>query len=196
MNVDALVATRPAPRAPESRPGRPKGRGGRGRLAGFVALCLACVSVSVAYLVHADRRHPRVSVPVVDQETAASSVEAVQAEPHVVFRTMALGEAGLIALAPFKAPDGSRVLTNLEYLRVHVAAGGGLCLTDKGDLFTPYNVVFLGPDLKPRHKESLAGLISRARVSPDGRYGAPRCSSPAIRMLPRARSPPRQPCTT
>jgi hypothetical protein len=84
---------------------------------------------------------------------------------------MAAGQAGRLALAPLDAPDGPRVLTDLDCLRVHVAAGNGLCLSDKGSLFTPYDIVFLGPDLEPRHKESLAGLISRARVSPDGRYG-------------------------
>ena len=53
-----------------------------------------------------------------------------------------------------------------------MTAGNGLCLSDHGDLLTPYKVVFFGPDFGPRHTESLPGVTSRARVSPDGNYGA------------------------
>ncbi|MGH8994186.1 MAG: hypothetical protein ACRDYV_00310 [Acidimicrobiia bacterium] len=144
----------------------------RSRTVLFVALCLTCVAVSAGYLVHADRRETQASTAGVVEEPAPVAVDAVQAQPHVVFRSMAAGQAGHLSLAPLGAPDGPRVATDLECLRIHVAAGRGLCLSDKGSLFTPYDIVFLGPDLKARHKESLAGLISRARVSPDGRYGA------------------------
>ncbi|HLF41075.1 MAG TPA: hypothetical protein VI854_06325, partial [Acidimicrobiia bacterium] len=61
---------------------------------------------------------------------------------------------------------------DLECVRVYFAGGRGLCLTDKGTLFTPWNIVFLDADLRPYHTEALAGIISRARISPDGRYGA------------------------
>jgi hypothetical protein len=142
------------------------------KVAGFVALCVACLSVPVAYLVHTGRRQAQVSAGIVERRPAPGTLEAVQSEPHVVFRTMAPGEAGRLAVAPLGAPDGPRIPTDIECLRIHFAAGNGLCLTEKGELFTPYTIVFLGPDLEPRHKESLAGLISRARVSPDGRYGA------------------------
>lgn len=142
----------------------------RAKVAGFVALCVTCLSVSVAYLVHADQRETKAS-GVVQEQAPPVAVEAVRSQPHVVFRTMAAGQAGHLALAPLDAPDGPRVLTDLDCLRVYMAAASGLCLSDEGSLFTPYDIVFLGPDLEPRHKESLAGLISRARVSPDGRYG-------------------------
>ena len=32
-----------------------------------------------------------------------------------------------------------------------------------------YEVKITGPDFKPRHKLELAGIPSRARISPDGR---------------------------
>lgn len=146
-------------------------RVGRAKAAGFVALCVTCVAVTVAYVAHADRRERGVAAGTIEPASPAT-VGSVQAEPHVVFRTLAPGEAGHLALAPLAAPDGPRIVTDLECLRVHSAAGNGLCLKEEGELFTPYDIVFLGPDLQPRHTESLAGLISRARVSPDGRYGA------------------------
>jgi hypothetical protein len=142
----------------------------RAKAAAFVALCVACVAVSVAYVSHADRRERGVAAGTIEP-ASPTTVSSTQAEPYVVFRTLAPGEAGHLALAPLAAPDGPRTVTDLECLRIHFAAGRGLCLRDKGELFTPYDIVFLGPDLQPRHTESLAGLISRARVSPDGRYG-------------------------
>jgi hypothetical protein len=142
----------------------------RARVLGFVALCVACVAVTVVYVAHADRRERTTSAGTVEP-AAPTSVQAVQDEPYVVFRTLAAGEAGHLALAPLAEPNGARTVIDLECLRVYFAAGNGLCLKEKGELFTPYDIVFLGPDLQPRHKESLAGLISRARISPDGRYG-------------------------
>ena len=161
--VDDLAPPRPAP-----APAGPRRPTGRARVAGFVALCVACVSVSVAYLAHAERRDRR---EVLEADPAAAGPETVVAAPHVVFRTLAAGEAGLVAVAPVADPDGPRTLTELDCLRVYMAAGNGMCLTEKGGTFTPYSVVFFGPDFRPRGRESLAGLMSRARVSPDGRYG-------------------------
>ncbi|MGH8972138.1 MAG: hypothetical protein ACRD0C_02915 [Acidimicrobiia bacterium] len=169
MNLDQLVDA-PAPRPVAPPPVGPRRPSGRARVAGFVALCVACVSVSVAYLTHAERRDRR-DVPAVDPEVAAAGLEGVVAQPHVVFRTLAAGQAGLVAVAPAADPDGPRALTELDCLRVYMAAGSGMCLTEKGGTFTPYSVVFFGPDFRPRGQESLAGLMSRARVSPDGRYG-------------------------
>ncbi len=163
--VDAPAPERPAPGSPGPR--RPAGRA---RVAAFVALCVACLSVSVAYLAHAERRDDR-HLPEVDPAVAAAGLEGVVASPHVVFRTLAAGQAGLVAVAPVADPDGPRTLTELDCLRVYMAAGNGMCLTEKGGTFTPYSVVFFGPDFRPRGQESLAGLMSRARVSPDGRYG-------------------------
>ena len=52
--------------------------------------------------------------------------------------------------------------------RVHMAAGRGLCLgqTSRGGAFT------FDDTFQPRHEISVSGIPSRARVSPDGRYGA------------------------
>ena len=152
--------------------------GSRARVAIFVGLVAACVAVSVGYLAHADRRAPRVTAGVVDPAT----LESTRAGPHVVFRSLADGQAGLLAVAPLAPPGGAgvspdvpggrRLPLDLECVRVYFSAGRGLCLTDKGTLFTPYNIIFLGSDLQPYHTEALAGIISRARISPDGRYGA------------------------
>jgi len=55
-----------------------------------------------------------------------------------------------------------------------VAAGRGLCLAEQDDdpFGSPYRARFFGPDLKTVHELPLAGLPSRARVSPDGTLGS------------------------
>ncbi len=152
----------------------------RRRIAAFVALCVVSLAASAAYLVRAQARQPRiVRAGVVDPAAAPDSLGALLAEPHVLFRSTAPGRQGLVGLAHLvglgkaaaTGTGGGRTLLDLQCARVAFAGGNGLCLTDQGSLFTPYNIVFLGPDLQPRHQESLAGVISRARVSPDGRYG-------------------------
>jgi dipeptidyl aminopeptidase/acylaminoacyl peptidase len=78
---------------------------------------------------------------------------------------------GYAAVAALANPGAPPTLTGLRCHRIHMAAGTGLCLAD-GDLFTPYKALVVGPDFQPRHELALAGLPSRARVSPDGRMGA------------------------
>ena len=57
--------------------------------------------------------------------------------------------------------------------RVYFAAHRGLCLVSRhGLLQTGYEAKITGPDFKPRRELQLAGIPSRARISPDGRYGA------------------------
>jgi hypothetical protein len=56
-------------------------------------------------------------------------------------------------------------------MRLHVAAGRGLCLSIAPS-GVDFRVSLLGRDLSPGTTISLPGVPSRARVSPDGRYGA------------------------
>lgn len=137
----------------------------------FSALTLASAAVAVGYVTHAAGRGERVQAGVVDPEVSAASLADVTAGPHVVFRSLAPGDDGRLAAAPLSDPDGERVVTDQMCMRVYATAGNGLCLSEQGDLFTPYDIRFLGPDMQPHHTESLSGLISRARISPDGTRG-------------------------
>jgi hypothetical protein len=102
---------------------------------------------------------------------------ALRAQPHVVFQNVR-GEAGddlyaRVALAPVDEPGQTRVTTRLLCERVHFAGARGLCLVSRqGVLQTGYEVTITDPDFKPRRKLRLTGIPSRARISPDGRYGA------------------------
>jgi len=69
-------------------------------------------------------------------------------------------------------PGGQRAVTDLPCTRLYMAAGNGICLSDRGDILNPYKVIFYGDDFKPRASSPLPGVPSRARVSADGKYGS------------------------
>jgi Tol biopolymer transport system component len=77
-----------------------------------------------------------------------------------------------VAVAQEAQPD-SRRITQLTCERVHYAGERGLCLNPVQGLLGPqFDAIIFGPDFKPRDKVRVTGIITRTRVSPDGRYGA------------------------
>jgi hypothetical protein len=98
-------------------------------------------------------------------------------KPHVVFQNVSgrpgSGTYARVALAPADEPGRTRKISRLLCERVYFAADRGLCLLSRQGVFqTGYDVKITGPDFKPTRKLSLTGIPSRARISPDGRYGA------------------------
>ena len=91
----------------------------------------------------------------------------------VVFRSLGGGEGGArVAVAPLAAAGGRRTLEPLRCDRVYFgAAGRGLCLARGSGFAAGYEAQVIGPDMRVLHKLDVAGIPSRARVSPDGRYG-------------------------
>jgi hypothetical protein len=148
----------------------------RWRALGFVALCLVCLSAAGGYVFHSNARHRALTQAAAALPPAApESVAAVEARPHVLFRNLSVAaRAGFVALAPLTAPDGPRQITDYPCSRLHMAAGHGLCLVEQQDdpFGSPYRARIFGPDFETVHDQPLAGLPSRARVSPDGRFGA------------------------
>lgn len=147
----------------------------RWRALGFVALSVACLSVALGYVLHSNSRHRALTQAATALTAAPESLAAVQAQPHLVFRNLSTAaEAGFVALTPLGAPGGPRQITDYACSRVHMAAGHGLCLVEQQDdpFGSPYRARIFGADLRTVHELPLAGLPSRARVSPDGRLGA------------------------
>ena len=148
----------------------------RWRVLGFLALCLVCVGSATGYVLHSKTRTPsRAQAGTVRTAATPESVAAVEAQPHVLFRNMSTAaQAGYAALAPLGDPDGPRQITDYPCRRLYMAAGHGLCLAEQADdpFGTPYRARFFGPDFKTTRELPLAGLPSRARVSPDGALGA------------------------
>jgi len=148
----------------------------RWRALGFVTLSVVCVSTGGGYVLQSNARHRALTQAAAALPAAApESVAAIQAQPHLLFRNLSeAAQAGFVGLAPLGAPNGSRQITGYSCSRLHVAAGHGLCLAEQQDdpFGAPYRARIFGPDFRTVHEVPLAGLPSRARVSPDGRLGA------------------------
>ncbi|MGH9022846.1 MAG: hypothetical protein ACRDV9_07080 [Acidimicrobiia bacterium] len=139
------------------------------RPVGFVALSVACVAGAIGYVLHAGHRADgalAASVP------TPAALAAIEAGPHLAFRDMSPSGAGVMALVALADPDGRRASTGLSCLRLYMAGERGLCLNNSGDLLSPYQAIFFDADYRQVGRQTLPGVISRARVSPDGRYGA------------------------
>jgi hypothetical protein len=168
----ALAAERvvAGPPAAPARSGPP-----RGLLFGaLVAVALAVAVGSVGWAMLRGQAALRNAPPApASVAIGTAQSDAIRAEPRVIFRGTAMGDAyGKIALAPLKQLDGPRAVAPLVCERVYVAAGQGLCLMADRGIFTTYSAAVFGPDFEPRRTLPLAGIPSRTRVSPDGRYGA------------------------
>jgi hypothetical protein len=93
---------------------------------------------------------------------------------RIVFRNMAWGpHRDQLASVPADAPTGPRTASDIRCLRFHAAAGTGVCLQSvKGGVQESYRAVVLDAHLKERSHHPLAGIPTRARVSPSGRFVA------------------------
>jgi hypothetical protein len=118
-----------------------------------------------------------VSAVIAEGNRAAVPVRSTALErPYVVYRSLdgRLGRARVGELASTSAakPGGRRRLAGRVCERIHAVTTGALCVARGKSLVGAYEALLLGPDGQVRHKVALTGVPSRARVSPDGRYGA------------------------
>ncbi len=105
--------------------------------------------------------------------SAVGGSSAPSGGPRLVFQHVARDEHyGTVAIAPLTDPDGPRTFHPLACERIHAIDGSGLCLVPEGGLVTRYWAVLFDGDYAERTRVELGGSPSRARVSPDGRYGA------------------------
>ncbi|MFG2616614.1 TolB family protein [Streptomyces sp. NPDC048507] len=89
---------------------------------------------------------------------------------RIVFRNMAWGPfRDELATVPADAPGGPRTASGVKCLRFHSAAGTGICLrSEQGAVQESYRAVVLDSHLKETASRPLAGIPTRARVSPGG----------------------------
>lgn len=132
----------------------------------FVALVAVCgVAAAVAIAAGVRSQDPRVAT----SEASRAVLADAQAEGvrMVLFRS--LEPEGQVAVAP--VDGGEPTFEPLSCDRVYFASGRGLCVARVKAITGGYGAKLFGTDLRVQHEIALDGVPSRARVSPDGRYG-------------------------
>jgi hypothetical protein len=150
----------PPPRSPERR-----------RLAIFAALLTVCAIVAAVAVVAGIR-----SGGGDDGGSAAAAKILPEAKAAgrgtVLFRAPGNhGEIGLASLGTGARP-AKPTLGLMHCDRVYYAAGNGICLTRGTGFAAGYRARLFDAGLHVRHDLDVQGIPSRARVSPDGRYGS------------------------
>lgn len=108
-----------------------------------------------------------------DTARAAAPVVERPVRPYVAVRSLANDTTwGRLALVSLEAPAAPRFAVALSCLRVHVAAGRGVCLATDTRAGSRHVAHLLDDTLTPTVTVTLTGPPSRARVSRDGRYAA------------------------
>jgi hypothetical protein len=137
----------------------------------FGALVAACVvAAGVALLTAAGGGGPRASDDATDALVAVRDAR----QPALVFRNLgggaraAQGHVAVLALGRGR----TRTITPLRCERVHFSAPNGLCVARGGGFASGYRAAVFNARFKVRFAVDVPGIPSRARVSPDGRYGA------------------------
>ncbi|MCX5210235.1 TolB-like translocation protein [Kitasatospora sp. NBC_00240] len=93
---------------------------------------------------------------------------------QLVFRNMAWGpHHDEVVSVPLDDPGGVRTASGLQCLRFHAAAGTGICLqAERGALQDTYRAVVLDDRMRELRHFPVAGIPTRARVSPSGHLAA------------------------
>jgi dipeptidyl aminopeptidase/acylaminoacyl peptidase len=143
----------------------------RSRLA-FGLLAVGALVFTVAYVSVAALRHQVRASQVGGGSGPSAAVHGPRAA-SILFQHVARDDNyAHVAFAPLDAPDSGRSFTSLTCERVYFAAGRGICLVPELGLAAQSDVIAFGNDFTPRGRLELDGAPSRARMSPDGRYGA------------------------
>ncbi|GAA0451481.1 TolB-like translocation protein [Streptomyces sp. NPDC046215] len=141
------------------------------RVLALLVAVLVLGAVAVGTTLHAAGRAAEKDRARKDGPSVRSGAVALDTPGLSVFRNMAWGpHRDEIAAVPTARPTGPRTASGVRCLRFHTAAGTGICLQAvHGTLRESYRAVVLDARLRELRRYDLAGVPSRARVSPDGR---------------------------
>jgi hypothetical protein len=147
----------------------PAERSSQGRVVAFVAVVVACVLVAGVAVVVAIGRD---STDAAGVERARIPRPGGPGAPVMVFGDDRSGKShGRVAVTTGTG-GAKRTVSRLRCARVHFQGGRGLCLVPDRGLGAKYVAKSFDRRFRVQREFHLSGLISRARVSPDGRHGA------------------------
>jgi hypothetical protein len=150
----------------------------------FALVVLTILLATVAYLWQVTGRTRTTQALVVegDAPVTASPAAAIttplaqgsQTDRLFLIELGDLERRGYVKVADLAQPNEQSVFTPLRCLRMHFAAGVGICLEEVvGPLLSPVvSVTLFNEQFQPLHVQRVDGFTSRARVSPDGKYAA------------------------
>ncbi|WP_058042797.1 TolB family protein [Streptomyces roseifaciens] len=143
----------------------------KNRLLILVAAVLVLGGVALAATLHAAGRAAEKDRARPGGPRVSRGEVVLDAPGRSVFRNMAWGpHRDEIASVPAADPAGPRTSSGVRCLRFHSAGGTGICLQAvHGGLRDGYRAVVLDARLRELRRYDLAGVPTRARVSPSGR---------------------------
>jgi hypothetical protein len=140
----------------------------KARLALLAAILVVALTGSVGYVWNV-RRDQAATLAAAPAVSAGGDLGALRSQPHLVFRSTALGQGyGQVAVVPLSAPGGPRAFTPASCERVYATAADAICLSADRGLVTTYKAQLLDTGWAPARDLPLTGLPSRARLSRDG----------------------------
>jgi hypothetical protein len=145
----------------------------RHRVILFVALTVVCALAGVAYVALGARAERETALPAPKAARPLTAQPLSAASRTILFRNLDRSrpaQNGFAAYSPLSAPARRKVVP-MACGRVYFAGGRGLCLEPAGSLIKQ-RVYLLDSRLRTVGAVTVAGVPSRARVSPDGRYGS------------------------
>jgi hypothetical protein len=117
-------------------------------------------------------------VPGASSQTAAAVTPSAASQgagqaTEIVFQNVQRDNGyAQVAVVPASDPSAARDITDIACERVHYAAGRGICLNADYGVIANYYADLFDSSFRPVTRIPLEGAPTRARVSPDGRYGA------------------------
>jgi hypothetical protein len=134
----------------------------------FTMVCVGAIALPLVYMSLGRRTTP--ATP--GRERAA--LERLQpGQRGILFRSTVPDDTfGKVAFVPVEHPDGPWSVTNISCDRVYFQRGRGVCEAIEGSFIPPYVFFMFDERFTVGVKRPLAGVPSRARISPDGRRAA------------------------
>jgi hypothetical protein len=134
----------------------------------FTMVCVGAIALPLVYMSLGRRTTP--ATP--GRERAV--LERLQpGQRGILFRSTVPDDTfGKVAFVPVEHPDGPWSVTNISCDRVYFQRGRGVCEAIEGSFIPPYVFFMFDERLTIGVKRPLAGVPSRARISPDGRRAA------------------------
>jgi WD40 repeat protein len=131
-------------------------------------VCLGAIALPLAYM-----SLGRATAPAPSGRERVVLDRLPPGQRGILFRSTVPDDTfGKVAFVPVEHPDGPWSVTNISCDRVYFQRGRGVCEAIEGSFIPPYVFFVFDERFTIGVKRPLAGVPSRARISPDGRRAA------------------------